>query len=189
MFTLLEPSKHAAAFLRRAATRDFSYPEVGATRGTLPVVGYDNDHNRVKLGEGAQIFRRAAAALRSWEMFNLGWVRVSDPSTPIRVDATAAVLIRHFGFWSLNAARIIYVIDEDRRFGFAYGTLRDHSETGEERFCVEWDEESDSVYYDILAFSRPRQWHARLGKPLARMLQRKFVRESKLAMQRAVDSF
>jgi len=34
------------------------------------------------------------------------------------------------GVWFLNAARIVYVIDEPRRFSFAYGTLPGHAERG-----------------------------------------------------------
>ena len=68
------------------------------------------------------------------------------------------------------------------RFGFAYGTLPDHAEKGEERFSVEWHHEDNSVWYDILAFSRPNHPLARLGLPLTRRLQRRFARDSKRAM-------
>ena len=91
--------------------------------------------------------------------------------------------------WSLNACRIVYVVDESqpiRRFGFAYGTLPDHVESGEERFVVEWDEASDEVWYDIFAFSRPRHPLIRLGNPYMRRLQQRFGRESAAAMARAV---
>jgi uncharacterized protein (UPF0548 family) len=121
-------------------------------------------------------------------MFDLGWVRVFRTDTPIEVGATVAVLVRHFGFWSLNTARIVYVIKEDRRFGFAYGTLDDHAERGEERFSIELEAGSDSVFYDILAFSKPKQWQARAGAPLARRLQKRFAHDSMAAMKRAVDS-
>ncbi|PYS37238.1 MAG: hypothetical protein DMG14_21940, partial [Acidobacteria bacterium] len=77
------------------------------------------------------------AASIDWEMFNLGWVRLFQPNTPIEVDATVAVLVHHFGFWSLNACPVVYVIEEARRFGFAYGTLQEHAEQGEEKFSVE----------------------------------------------------
>jgi uncharacterized protein (UPF0548 family) len=93
------------------------------------------------------------------------------------------------GVWWLNACRIVYVIDETgpvQRFGFAYGTLPDHAETGEERFMIEWDRADDSVWYDILAFSRPRHWLARLGYPFSRLVQRRFARRSAEAMQRAI---
>jgi len=72
------------------------------------------------------------------------------------------------------------------RFGFAYGTLAEHAESGEERFTVEWNRDDDSVWYDILAFSRPRQMLARVGYPVSRSLQRKFAKDSKLAMLQSV---
>jgi uncharacterized protein (UPF0548 family) len=39
-----------------------------------------------------------------------------------------------------------------------------------------------TVRYVIKAFSRPRIWIARLGYPIARAQQRRFVRESKASM-------
>ena len=87
----------------------------------------------------------------------------------------------------LNACRIVYVRDEPRRFSFAYGTLPDHIESGEERFTLEWQED-DSVWYDILAFSRPNHFLARLGYPIVRRLQRRFARDSATAMKRAAGS-
>jgi len=72
-----------------------------------------------------------------------------------------------------------------KRFGFAYGTLADHMESGEERFTVEWRRDDDSVWYDLLAFSRPRHPLARLGLRLSRALQRRFARDSLRAMARA----
>jgi uncharacterized protein (UPF0548 family) len=71
------------------------------------------------------------------------------------------------------------------RFGFAYGTLLDLAEIGEERFLVEFNPEHQEVWYDIRAFSRPGTL-ARLGYPIARGLQRRFVRDSKAAMVKAV---
>ena len=72
------------------------------------------------------------------------------------------------------------------RFGFAYGTLPGHAESGEERFLVEWDRADDAVWYDILAFSRPRHPLARLGYPLTRRTQRRFARDSAAAIRQAV---
>jgi uncharacterized protein (UPF0548 family) len=88
--------------------------------------------------------------------------------------------------WTLNACRVIYVVDEEepsRRFGFAYGTLLDHVERGEERFLIEWNKKDDSVWYDILAFSQPRHPLVRLGTPYARMLQKRFARDSMAVMK------
>ena len=105
------------------------------------------------------------------------------------VGTDVAVSIHHFGFSSLNACRIVYVVDEEvpmKRFGFAYGTLAEHAESGEERFTIEWNREDDGIWYDILAFSRPRQMLARLGYPLSRLLQMKLAEGSKAAMLRSV---
>ena len=95
-------------------------------------------------------------------------------------------MVSHFGFYSLNAARIVYTIDEADRFGFAYGTLVEHGETGEESFSVEYSTETGEVWYDLYAFSRPGSLLAKLGYPLSRHLQKRFARDSKLAMLRAV---
>lgn len=119
-------------------------------------------------------------------MFKLGWVELFPVGTPIEVGATVAILVNHFRFWSLNSCRIVYTFAEERRYGFAYGTLEDHAEQGEERFSVEWSEEDDSVFYNILAFSKPRKWQARAMLPLTRMLQRKFALDSLAAMKQAV---
>ena len=121
-------------------------------------------------------------------MFNLGWVRLCWPHSPVTAGSNVAILIWHLGFWSLNPARIVYVLNEDvplKRFGFAYGTLIGHAESGEERFTVEWNRKTDEVYYDLLAFSRPSLLAAKLGYPLARHLQRKFARDSLNSMRRA----
>jgi uncharacterized protein (UPF0548 family) len=117
-------------------------------------------------------------------MFRLGWVEAHGTDAPLAPGLTAAPLA-HFGLWFLNACRVVYLIDEERRFGFAYGTLADHAERGEERFLVEWRED-DSVWYDVLAFSRPGHWLTWLGFPVVRRLQKRFAAGSLAAMARAV---
>ena len=87
-------------------------------------------------------------------MFDFPWVRLCYPDTPIEAGRNIAVAIEHLGFYSLNATRIVYTIDEAARFGFAYGTLSEHGEIGEERFSVE-QLPSGEVWYDLYAFSRP----------------------------------
>jgi uncharacterized protein (UPF0548 family) len=130
-------------------------------------------------------------ALREWKMFDVPDVRLCWPNAPIQPGQAVAIAITHFGFWSLNFCKIVYVIDEDgplRRFGFAYGTLCEHAEQGEERFLLEWDRNSDQVSYDILSFSRPGKLAVKAASPLARRLQRGFLRHSLAAMARAVRS-
>jgi uncharacterized protein (UPF0548 family) len=73
-----------------------------------------------------------------------------------------------------------------RRAGFAWGTLPAHVASGEERFLVEWQRADDTVWYDVLAFSRPNALLLKLGYPAMRLMQRRFARDSKAAMLRAV---
>ncbi|MBP3954693.1 DUF1990 domain-containing protein [Gemmata sp. G18] len=174
-------------FLAAQSRLDFSYAAVGTT-ATTPPPGYVVDRTRVKLGDGEGTFLAAKAALTRWEHFRLGWVEAEPADTLIQTGSCVAVIARVMGFWWLNACRIVYVVNETdsvARFGFAYGTLPGHAESGEERFMVEWDQASDAVWYDILAFSRPNHLLARLGYPLTRMTQRRFARDSGRAMQQA----
>lgn len=177
-------------FLDDQQGTEFSYPAVGPT-ATNPPAGYVLDRTRVKLGSGEQVFDSARSALERWEHFRLGWVEAFSSDTPIATDEVVVVIAHAAGLWWLNACRIVYVIDDGEpvsRFGFAYGTLAEHVESGEERFMIEWDHSDDSVWYDILAFSRPRHVLARLGYPLVRRIQKRFARDSAAALQRAVDT-
>ena len=191
MLLLRKPSPAAVRdFLAGQIGLEFTYPAVGAT-ASVPPAGYVVDHTRIKLGEGEAAFRSARAALERWDEFALGWVDAGPRDTPIRAGAVVAVTARVLGLWWLNACRVVYVVDAAepvRRFGFAYGTLPGHAESGEERFLVEWDRADDSVWYDILAFSRPAHVLARLGYPLTRRAQKRFARGSAAAMLRAVSS-
>lgn len=191
MFLFRKPSDDAVwRFLSSQKDLPFSYEEVGASREGAPP-GYAVDRYRVKLGEGSEAYERAKEALRAWRQFDLGWIRLLPPDAPIEVGTAVGVLARHYGFWSLNAARIIYLIEESggvERFGFGYGTLPGHGERGEERFSVEWHREDNTVHYDVFAFSRPKHPLAWLGYPFARVLQRRFAHDSKKALVEAVNS-
>jgi uncharacterized protein (UPF0548 family) len=187
---LREPSEsHVRHFLAEQRALPFSYPEVGASRRGAPP-GYPINHARRKLGVGSAIFTRAVDAVTRWQMYAIRWTRLLWPDTPIAEGATVGILVRHFGFWSLNACRIVYRVDEDgaiRRYGFAFGTLPGHTETGEERFTVEWRQSDDSVWYELFAFARPRHALAKAGYPLTRFVQKRFAADSQRAMLAAVS--
>jgi len=191
MLSLRKPSADSIRrFLAVQAKLDFTYPAVGAT-ANQPPPDYVVDHTRIKLGDGEPVFHSAKAALQRWEHFRLGWVEAWPPDAPIQSGEVVAVMGRALGLWWLNSCRIVYVVDESGpigKFGFAYGTLPGHVESGEERFLIEWDRGDNSVWYDILAFSRPNHFLTRLGYPLVRRAQKRFARESAEAMRRAVSS-
>ena len=182
MFTFTRPTgEQLRALIEKNKDAPFSYPAVGASRdGALPA-GYNVDRNRKRLGFGQDAFVRAKRALRSWAMFDLSWVSIFPHEVEIQPGAVVAVVVSHFGFWSVNISRIVFVED---LCSFAYGTLDEHAESGEEKFTVSWDERDDSVWYDVLAFSKPKHALARIGYPLSRMLQKRFARDSMAAMMR-----
>jgi uncharacterized protein (UPF0548 family) len=160
-----------AAFASRQATAPYSYPEVGATRGAPPP-GYAIDRASFEVGRGAADLAAATAALRGWRHADDpgGKIRVCAPRPPVVPGATVVMLAHHLGVWTLSACRVVYVVDEPRRFAFAYGTL-EHVVRGEERFEVELDGD-DRVRFHLTAFSVPAILLARLAAPLARRFQR-----------------
>ena len=174
------------AFLRERESDSFSYEEVGATRD-VPPASYNIDRNRLLIGHGGDDFEHAKNAVREWRMFEVPGLDLFYPDTPIEAGRNVALLAHHLGFYSLSSCRIVYTIAEADRFGFAYGTLTEHVESGEERFTVEFHEETGEVWYDILAFSRPGNLLVSLGYPYSRYRQKRFAVASKAAMVRAVE--
>lgn len=188
MLTFSKPSDaQALDFIAQERELPFSYPEVGQTRGESSVSGYNNDYNVQPLGQGDAVWEAAKEAIRQWRMFPGDWAYVTPRPLPIRSGEVVAMAACVMGIWWLNSCRIVYVIDTAERFGFAYGTLPGHVERGEELFMVEKTADGQ-VQYVLKAFSTPRHWMARLGYPLARAYQKKFVQDSKAAMLQFVAS-
>jgi uncharacterized protein (UPF0548 family) len=188
MFLLSKPDRSTIqTFLNSSSSNAFTYPHVGSTMNSVIPDGYVADHNRISLGNGEERWAASRSLVEHWKMFDFPWVELCWPETPLRADENVAILVSHLGFWSLNDARIVYVVDEPNRFGFAYGTLSRHGESGEERFLVERDPATGEVFYDLFAFSKPNYLLARLGYLFARSLQKRFARDSMQAMVRAAN--
>ncbi|QDU27937.1 hypothetical protein ETAA8_30290 [Anatilimnocola aggregata] len=175
------------AYLAAQQREPCSYNFCGVTRDIPNVetpAGFVFDHRRVVIGTGDAAWHAARAAIESWVMFGNGWTELYAPIGAPRVGNVVGMLVRIGGCWWLNPCRVLYEIDEIqpvRRCGFGYGTLNDHAESGEERFLIEQDE-MGQVWYDLAAFSRPRNPLARLFNPWVRHIQRRFGRESVVAM-------
>jgi uncharacterized protein (UPF0548 family) len=185
MFFVQRPtSSFIDRFVDDSRNLELSYESVGVTRSSGPPV-HEFD---VVIGRGSDDFARAKRALMEWKQFDIGWVELHPHGSPITVGTNVAVLIKHLGFWSLNGCRVIYQLEESpERFGFAYGTLPTHGESGEELFEVFIDR-SGEVCYRIRATSEPQLLLARLGQPYVKMLQARFRRDSAAAMKRAASS-
>jgi uncharacterized protein (UPF0548 family) len=189
MFLARRPSRQSIdLFLLESQALPLSYGPIG-------ILGAETVHHRldeavVSIGRGELDFARARAALMAWKQFDIGWVEAFPPHAPIAVGTAVAVLIRHLGFWSLNGCRVVYTVgggpDDSARFGFAYGTLTNHAESGEELFEVFIDPQTDEVMYRIRATSWPQAALARAGQPFARVLQARFRRHSAAAMKQCL---
>lgn len=197
MFTYRQPTDASVReYLAAQQDQPFSYDPVGLTRGDPPRRrGWNIDRHRVLLGTGERTFTAACAALQAWRMFPGEMARVYWPTAPLEIGQTVAVRFwaAPLRMWMLFPARIVFTIDNEQesprgrihRFGFAYGTLPNHAERGEERFLIEWHDDG-SIWYDLLAVSQPAHWLARVGYPYARYQQARFRRLSGEAMQQAV---
>jgi uncharacterized protein (UPF0548 family) len=189
MFHLRKPSPaRIAAILDASREGPFTYAPVGATASSPPS-GYPQDHPRLRLGTGRDLFARAVKAVRGWAMYRLPWTELCPAGAPVEPGTTVATVVHHLGFWSTNPCRVVYV-EEDRGggvewFAFAIGTVRGHSERGEERFTVEWRRADDSVWFSIFAVATARHPLVWLGYPYMRLLQRRFVGQALEAVRRA----
>lgn len=144
------------------ATAESSIAEVG-----LPA-GFNHVHVAARIGTGRARFDQAAASVLRYGMLRGAGVRVVA-STEV-AEAGTLVLGRLGPFAA--PCRVVYVIDEPNRCGFAYGTLPGHPVAGEERFSVRYDPASDSVYAEIAAFSLPHTWWATLAAPALALAQK-----------------
>jgi uncharacterized protein (UPF0548 family) len=68
------------------------------------------------------------------------------------------------------ACRVVYVIEETDRRGFAYGTLAGHPERGESLFEVRLTADG-GVRFLVTSFSTPATWWSRAGGPVTRRMQ------------------
>lgn len=161
----------------------FTYPEVGATRGAPPA-GYHFLSRSSVVGHGEADLETAAAAVLAWQAQRGSGVRV-EASTATAQQGTDVVL--HIGRVIKAPARVVYVLDEPRRRGFAYGTLPGHPEVGEEAFVVELEDGGD-VVFTVSAFSRPGAWFTKLLPPANRLVQRLMTDRYLRAVERAVRS-
>ena len=188
MFLARRPStREIERFLVESRQLPLSYHPVGIVRQAPRDRRFDEQ--AIAIGHGPADFDRARVALRAWKQFDLGWVETFPRDARVEVGTVVAVLIRHLGFWSLNGARVVYVVgsaNDESRFGFAYGALTNHAESGEELFEVFIDRQSQDVMYRIRAMSWPQAALTHIGQPIVRRLQARFRWDSAVAMTRAI---
>lgn len=163
-----------ARVLGRVHDTPLTYTDVGATVAAPtvgPPAGYRRAHARRAVGHGDAAYAAACEAIRGWRLHRGQGFRVAPDDPPIAVGTEVVTAIPLAGpVHVLAACRVVAVVDEPGRFGFAYGTLAAHPASGEESFVVE-QTPAGEVVGEVTAFSRPRHPLVRLGGPLARRQQ------------------
>lgn len=175
MFVIGTPTDdRLARILEGVHDTPLTYPHVGATfagAGAGSPAGYRRVHASRVVGHGDADFAAACDALRAWQLHRGQGFRVAPADPPVAVGTEVVTDVPLAGpVHVLAACRIVAVVDETDRFGFAYGTLAVHPASGEESFVVERTP-SGEVRGEVTAFSRPRHPLVRLGGPVARRQQ------------------
>ena len=184
--TLAYPSTaQLQTLLKKLAHTAPTFDQTGITRtpGPATLAGFDHDYHDCILGEGRATFDAARALVRQWRVFPTPWCVPEPVNAPFAAGTDLVVLMKIFGLWWYSPSRVVYVIDEPDRFGFAYAPLPGHPETGEERFLLEYLSDG-RVRYSIRAYSHPNHPLTRLGYYVIRTYQRRFVHESMAQLRR-----
>lgn len=145
----------------------FTYGKVGATAAAELPPGYGHLERSRNLLDSE--FGSAATRLMSWRIHEAAGLRVSASSRQVEPDAVVEMFLGPRWVRIRAVCRVIYVIDDPDRVGFAYGTLPGHAASGEESFVL--DRRNGQPRFTVRAFSQPASRLSRLGGPLTSKVQ------------------
>jgi uncharacterized protein (UPF0548 family) len=192
VFVTLGPptDERLARLLDRLRATPLTYAEHGRTlarSGELPP-GYHHVRATRDLGRGDAAWAAARAGIRGWQLHRGSGLRVAPAEPPIAVGTEVVTDVPLAGpVHVLAACRIVEVVDEPDRYGFAYGTLAVHPAQGEEAFVVDRDADG-AVRLTVTAFSRGNGLVMRLGGPVSRHQQARATTGYLDALQRHVEA-
>ena len=164
-----------AALLQQAKDAEVTYDHVGSTLDPLRWDGPAVRTHRLYVGRGAEAFAAARTALQTWVPQRSIGCDLGENLQVVAQDETVLLVLRRGPFHVIVPNRIVAVVDEPRRFAFAYGTLPGHPERGEESFSVEHLAD-DSVEATIRVEAGTGTPAARLVAPLVLRFQAEALR-------------
>lgn len=169
-----------------AVARDSSltYDHVGTTMPPVDVRGPVRQRHLV-LGHGPGAFERAVLGLRQWSCHDGIGATVHPGDAAIEAGESLLVVLPVGPACILVPNRVVAVIDEPGRFGFAYGTLDGHQEHGEESFLAELLDDG-TVRGTISVHAVAGTLPARVASPAVMGLQRLAVTRYLSAWRRFV---
>jgi uncharacterized protein (UPF0548 family) len=158
-------SEQREAVLRMAK---MTYPEIGMTQNSVPPVGYRTFQRSVTLPPDIT-FESARSDLLAWTVQLRAGIRVSS-SSDVAPDAVVDLRLGVRPLSVTAPCRVVYVVDEPDRCGYAYGTLPGHPESGEEAFVLTRNE-GGGIAFTVTAFSRPATVLSKVAGPVGHRVQ------------------
>jgi uncharacterized protein (UPF0548 family) len=158
---------------------NLSYDAVGSTcvleaRWALVPQGYRRFERTTYLGHGERFWQQTSTDLLSWAVKTRSGFRVvTGRGEELRVkQGQDRVLVASLGPFALREpVRVVSVVDDPDRCGFAYGTRAGHPVSGEEAFIVHRTTDGD-VWLTLRSLTRPAGGLWRLVYPAALVAQR-----------------
>ncbi|WP_426245850.1 DUF1990 family protein [Nocardioides sp. LHG3406-4] len=157
----------------------YTYAQVGATASALPR-GYTH-LRRTRVLHDVE-FDAAVERLMTWQVHERAGLRVAVSSARATPGTVVEMRLGPSRLGVTFPCRVVYVVSEPARAGFAYGTLPGHPEAGEELFTVGRGDDG-TVAFTIAAFSNPATPLARAAGPVGRWLQARMTTRYLSAMQ------
>lgn len=162
----------------RGVHEDLNYDAAGATQvseltwASAPP-GYRRYEGSTLLGQGQQLWDDASAAVLTWGVKTRSGFSVEMGSNDeLRVlPGQDRVLTARLGPCSLREpVRVVDVVDEPDRRGFAYGTRMGHPVSGEEAFIVHRASDG-AVWFTLRSLTGAGRGGWRIAFPLALLAQ------------------
>jgi uncharacterized protein (UPF0548 family) len=165
-------SDHLDRLRSTAESEALTYAGTGASISGDHPAGYHWHSSELTVSAD---WEAAKDSIRQWAGHRSAGGVLSPETPPLTAGTTMAFGIRVLGVWATGTCRIVAVIDDERDFGFSYGTLPHHPEEGEEMFAVR-QEPDGKVTFRVAAFSKPAGLLTTMIGPIGRLIQRTMTR-------------
>lgn len=168
---------------------DLNYADVGATgiadrAWSPPRTGFRTYERSVLIGSGMAAWEEASTAVMAWSVKTRSGFEVvpaSGTDHTVRQDSDYVLVARVGPLRVREPVKVVAIIQEDDRCGFAYGTRVGHPVSGEEAFVV-WRDADDQVWLTLRSLTRASSEIRRVLFPAILVAQRWY----RLRYQRAL---
>lgn len=169
----------AGTLRRTVVVVDLNYSPVGATTidaeiWSAPPVAFRAYERSVLVGDGDAVWQAARTDLLTWTIktkSGFGVVAADGAHGAVRAGLDYTLVAQLGPLRIREPVRVVVVIDQATRCGFAYGTRHGHPVSGEEAFIVTRRNDG-SVWLTLRSLTRPSNGRWRTLFPLILVAQR-----------------